>query len=207
MNEDYKKLYKYFTSTCLILYLVAGVIFLFSHKKVKEEGTISSNINIEIPNVEVASVTSVEYKGNNYEIPDKYMYEVNDDSLIITDSNLWVTNIQIVDDKYDDILDYKDKFKENIEIYNYEVNSVKEIEHNDFKYLIVDLKDDEITHIILYTMKDKNSTYAIELVYEKSDDYLSVMDEIRNILNTCKKESLLDYNVSNSKQSISNLLF
>lgn len=195
MNLD--KINKYLNNIFLIIYIVSMMIYILLFGINYESTTILKKYQIKKENsiINKTSFTSVEYNNYRFNIPDELNYEV-DDSIIIYNKQSWITNIQILDYSYSDLLKYSDSVKAAIEKNNFKVNNIDEVLIDNHNLLIIEIEDQENTHVLVYTKLDNYKSYAIEVVSIDSSDYKSIVKQLIKIIETSNKDNKNDINNS-----------
>lgn len=187
---DFDKYNKYYNVVFLFIYSVSIMIYIllfginYDSKVVLKKYEVKKEESI----INKVSFTSIEYKNYNFNIPDKYRYEV-DESIFIFNEKSWIANIQIFDCAYDDIIKNTDIIKETLEKYNYKVGNINDTVINNLDFLIVEISELDTTHFLIYTKLDKYKTYAIEIVSMDSENYTNIIEQIVKIIETGKRSN------------------
>ncbi len=191
MNFD--KINKYYNNIFLVIYIVSIIIYVLIFG-IDNSTSIIKEYEIESDNsiIKKTSFTSVEYNNNKFNIPDELSYEVNN-GIIIYNKKSWVSNIQILDYSYDDILKYSNSIKEIIEKYDYKIRDINEIMINNDNILIVEV-DEENTHVLCFIEFNNYNLCSIEIVSMDSTDYRSILEQLIKIIKTSNNDNINSFN-------------
>lgn len=185
---NYDKTNKDFNIVFFCIYVICIMVYVLLIDFKNDSEIVLKKYAVSKENIDVkeTSFTRVEYSNYKYNIPDTIRYEI-DKGITIFDNQKWVSNIQIIDCEYDDILKYKDNIKKEITEYNYEISNLKEKIINNHNVFIIEINEYDDIHLLVYTKLDKYKSYSIEIVSLDKNDYEYIIEQIIEIIDTANK--------------------
>lgn len=174
----------------VVAVLVIGGVLLATRGKNDKGGNGDSNIIESNSNqggevTPVSTTTSkVRFKGFEFNIPTEYLFEIQTNSLAVTDNITWLTDIEVIDASYTTLVSRKEQIKLNMEKNGYIASTPVVKTYSGVQWITIEVQNGSSKAIIAYSQATASKVFGI-VGYTKNNtiDY-TMLDKIAPIVKT-----------------------
>lgn len=161
----------------------------------------------KIINVSIKEETStVNYEGITLNIPNGFIYEVVNNSLYISDSDItWNAQISIADLSFNQLTLNKETLNDEL-ITNYDASEAVQKRINEKDYLVMDAVNDNNKFVIAISKASNTKIFIITTYYSSINSKYDSLNKLSNILNSVKVNKNAINSINNYSNDISNIL-
>ncbi len=170
--------------TIVALSLITITWLLTSNKTTNN----NSNSNSSVPVTPVSSTTKVKYSGFVFEVPDDYLYEIDNNGFIITDDTTWAASIKVGSGSYDKLKMNKSRLKATVESHGLQSTEAMVKDYKGMELISVEVSSNGAVHIFAYGKASATKYFAIEAVARNNQADYAILDRIAPILKGAKYE-------------------
>lgn len=128
-----------------------------------------------------------EVSGLKYKIPTSYIYDKSDGYLIVYDKDgAYKVSIKNVSGDYDTLALSKVSIKESIKEQGFIVNDIRELVVNNNNYIVVDITDNTLNHLIAFT-GFLDSVFYVDIVTSSNEIDTSILNVSDDIIRNAEK--------------------
>lgn len=157
-------------------------VYLLTSNRNEGNNNSNKNSNSSVPVTPVSSTTKVKYSGFVFEVPDDYLYEIENNGFVITDDKTWVANIKVGTGSYDTIKMNKSRLKASVESKGYQATEAVVKDYNGFELVTFEVTSNSVVHIFAYGKASSTKYFAIEAIARTNQADYTILDKIAPIL-------------------------
>lgn len=165
--------------------ILVGKIFLATNYCKTQ--TVNKKVNTKVSYIADGKNNTTNVSGYTYKIPEAYKYDTNDGGLVVYSSDdTFKIFIKPTNVSYQDYSGAKTSLKATLQENGLTVNDIKEIKHNETKYLIAELVSLNTNRMVLF--READEAFYIEVVFNDNNYNYDVINIIDDILKNANKE-------------------
>lgn len=157
-------------------------VYLLTSNRNENNNNSNKNSNSSVPVTPVSSTTKVKYSGFVFEVPDDYLYEIENNGFVITDDKTWAANIKVGTGSYDAIKLNKSQLKTTVESKGYQATEAVVKDYNGFELVTFEVTSNSVVHIFAYGKASSTKYFAIEAIARTNQADYTILDKIAPIL-------------------------
>lgn len=163
-------------------------VYLLTSNRTTSDNESNRNSNGSIPVTPVSSTTKVKYSGFVFEVPDEYLYEIENNRFIITDDKTWASSIAIGTGSYDTIKMNKSRLKAAVESKGLHATEAVVKDYNGVELVTFEVTNNGAIHIFAYGKANSNKYFAIEAIARNNQADYTILNKVAPILKSAVYE-------------------
>lgn len=174
-------------AVAVVLFLGIILVSAFGKSDNDYSGVDNSGSNTTGTNVSKQSTYTAKFSGFTFKIPTDLVYEIDTDSLVISDeAGTWATYILAIEGSYNSLLANKSLIQGNLQNSGYIASNAVEKTIGGKSFITTEVTKSGINAIIGYTKANSMNVFGITAFNVSNDFDYNILETLASILNTAE---------------------